>query len=155
MKAHIVAMGSKMPSWIEEGFKEYYQRLSTQWSIKTHWIPLNKRSKTSNLDKILSQESHKMLQAIPDKAYVIALDQGGQSWSTEKLAQNCSQWQQLGQPICFMIGGPEGLAQTCLKHADEHWSLSKLTLPHPMVRVILMEQLYRAWSLLNNHPYHK
>lgn len=155
MRIKIVALGNKMPQWINQGFQEYYQRLHCQWPIETHWISLNKRNKASSIDKLQTQEGNKMLQAIPDNAHVIALDQSGKTWSTEKLAQQCDYWQSIGEKITFLIGGPEGLAPQCLKRAHQIWSLSELTLPHPLVRVILVEQLYRAWSILNNHPYHK
>lgn len=155
MRINIIAMGNKMPQWVQQGFDEYYQRLKSHWRIQTHWLPLCKRPKTANLDKIHTQEGQKMLQAIPEHSLVIALDQQGYKWSTEKLAGQCQTWQSLGEPVTFLIGSPEGLAPSCLNRADYKWSLSPLTLPHPMVRVILIEQLYRAWSIIQNHPYHK
>ena len=87
--------------------------------------------------------------------YVVALDLSHQQWTTPELARRLEQWQHRGQDLVLLVGGPEGLAPTCKQRADQVWCLSALTLPHPMVRIIVAESLYRAWSLLNNHPYHR
>ncbi len=96
-----------------------------------------------------------MLAAIPDSDRVIALDVKGKSWSTEQLAQNLSRWRMDGDNYSLLIGGPDGLASDCLTRCDAKWSLSALTLPHPLVRIVVIEQLYRAWTILQHHPYHK
>ena len=96
-----------------------------------------------------------MADRIPPSAHVVALDQGGKLWSTPQLAEALVRWQDLGREVALLIGGPEGLADECRARADEAWSLSRLTFPHPLVRVIAAEQLYRAWTILSHHPYHR
>jgi 23S rRNA (pseudouridine1915-N3)-methyltransferase len=118
-------------------------------------IPLAKRQKGAELQRLLEKEGTKMLKAVSKGAYVIALDVGGQQKSTQRLAEELDQWMRLGRNVAFLVGGPDGLAPECLKRADEVWSLSALTLPHPLVRVILSEQMYRAMSIIKNHPYHR
>jgi len=106
-------------------------------------------------DIIMAREADSLLDAIPDKAHVIALDNRGKSWSTEQVATQLASWQELGKSLVFLIGGADGLHPRCRDRADQMWSLSQLTFPHPLVRVVLVEQLYRAQSLLDNHPYHR
>ncbi len=96
-----------------------------------------------------------MMAAIPKGAAVVALEVGGKSWSTKQLAQNLDDWMSSGRDLALLVGGPDGLGVAARKAADQLWSLSPLTLPHPLVRVVLAEQLYRAWSILRNHPYHR
>jgi 23S rRNA (pseudouridine1915-N3)-methyltransferase len=103
----------------------------------------------------MQRESDAILAATGPKDRVIALEVGGRPWSTEKLAAQLENWQQDGRDVSFLVGGPDGLADACRKRADQQWSLSPLTLPHPLVRIILAEQLYRAWSITRNHPYHR
>lgn len=144
MKLHLIAFGKKMPSWITDGFHEYEKRLSHDVTLHLIELELSKNNET----KI-------MLAAIPKNAYVIALDEHGKSWTTLELSKQLAKWKMLGKDIALLIGGPDGLTKECLARADETWSLSNLTLPHPLVRVVLAEQLYRASSILNNHPYHR
>ena len=118
-------------------------------------IPLAKRSKTKSIEQLKAAEGRAIIDAIPARSKIIALEVQGAEWSTEQLASNMQDWLSLGDPISLLVGGPDGLAPECLDAAQQKWSLSKLTLPHPLVRVVLAEQLYRAWSLLNNHPYHR
>jgi 23S rRNA (pseudouridine1915-N3)-methyltransferase len=96
-----------------------------------------------------------MLASVPKNARVIALDVGGRTWSTEQLSDRLAGWLAEGRDLALLVGGPEGLADSCVRQAEERWSLSALTFPHPLVRVILAEQLYRAWSILKRHPYHR
>ena len=154
MKIRIVAVGNKMPAWVEEGCREYSKRLPKEFAVNTIEIPLAPRGKSTSTKIAKEKEGEKLLAAAAD-SYVIALDAGGKSWSTEQLARHVDQWRMLGRDVSMLIGGPDGLSRQCLAEADRQWSLSALTLPHPLVRVVLMEQLYRAWTLLNNHPYHK
>lgn len=123
--------------------------------LKLVEIPLTRRNKSSDLARIMEKEASLIKEAIPNGARIIALDIGGKSFSSEELATKISNMQQISSHFCFLIGGPEGFAQETLALCDERWSLSKLTLPHPLVRIILLETLYRAWSIINNHPYHK
>jgi len=155
MLIHLIAVGSRMPGWVEEGFNEYAKRMPPESKIKLVEIAAGKRAKNSDIKRLTQQEGDKMLAAIPKSAKVVALDVLGKALSTEELAQELKTWQGSGQDVAILIGGPEGLADDCLKQAQQKISLSKLTLPHPLVRVVLAEQLYRATTILKGHPYHK
>ena len=155
MRIHLIAVGHKMPDWVVKGYLEYAKRLPSDCPLQLHEIPAQKRAKGADLKRIADQEGQRMLDAVPKGAWVIALDEQGVSWATSKLAGQLSAWQQQGRDIALLVGGPEGLSSMCRKRADQIWSLSGLTLPHPLVRVIVAEQLYRAWSINNNHPYHR
>ncbi len=144
-----------MPDWVSEGSNDYLKRLNDGVQIKLLEIPLIRRSKSSDLNRILEKESFLIKEALPKGARIIALDIEGKSFSSDALAIKITQLQQISSHFCFIIGGPEGLTPEILNLSDERWSLSKLTLPHPLVRIILLETLYRAWSIINNHPYHK
>ncbi|PWY56029.1 23S rRNA (pseudouridine(1915)-N(3))-methyltransferase RlmH [Legionella qingyii] len=155
LKITIITLGNKMPDWVTQGSNEYAKRLNDGVQLKIIEIPLIRRSKSSDLSRILEKESALIKEALPNNARIIALEIEGKAFSSEELAIKISQLQQTSSHLCFIIGGPEGLTQEILKLCDERWSLSKLTLPHPLVRIILLETLYRAWSIINNHPYHK
>lgn len=143
-----------MPAWVKHGYEEYAKRLPRDLCSLVE-LPLAVRSKNNSVDNIKIQEGESILSAIAVKQHVVAMDVKGKSLSTEALAKKLSDWQMHGQNITIMIGGPEGLSQPCLERANERWSLSAMTLPHPLVRIVLIEQLYRAWTILQNHPYHK
>jgi 23S rRNA (pseudouridine1915-N3)-methyltransferase len=149
MHIDLICVGQKMPSWVETGFKEYAKRLPRLNLIE---IPLRKRTKNADLARLQRQEGEQMLAAIAQGAYVIALDERGQIWNTPQLAEQLAHWR---RRVALLVGGPEGLSTACLQRAQQRWSLSALTLPHQLVRIVVAEQLYRAWSLLNNHPYHR
>ena len=154
-KITLIACGNKMPSWVDEAVKEYVKRLREYVNLSIIEIPLLKRTKSGDLTRILEKESALIIDAIPNAARVIAMEIEGESFSSEKLATKFEMITQVNSHICFLIGGPEGLSANTLARCDERWSLSSLTLPHPMVRIILFEAIYRAWSIINNHPYHK
>ncbi len=155
MHVRVIAVGTKMPSWVEKGVEEYQKRLPREWRFEWLELPLGQRSKSSAVDKAVQSEGDAILAALQPGEKVIALEVKGKSWSTEQLSAEMSDWQMSGQNIALLIGGPDGLSLACRQRADVQWSLSNLTLPHPMVRILLIEQLYRAWTLLANHPYHK
>lgn len=155
MKVNIIAIGNRMPSWVEAGYQEYARRLTADCQLELIEIPASKRGKQADTKRILAEEGGRMLAAIPKDSYVIALEILGDAWDTPMLATQLQQWQQSGRSVSLLIGGPEGLAPECSAKAAQRWSLSKLTLPHPLVRVVLAEQLYRAWSIVHNHPYHR
>lgn len=155
MKINLIAVGKKMPSWVNAGYEEYAKRLSHHCRLQLIEIPLVTRSKNTDVSQLLEQESQKILHAIPNKSYSIALDVNGQAWDTAKLAKLLQQWQMQHHEINFLIGGPDGLSASCKQQAQQSWSLSDLTFPHPLVRIILVEQLYRAFSILSHHPYHR
>lgn len=144
MQIDLICIGHKMPNWIDAGFKEYEKRFPANCSLNLIEIPLQKRDK-----------DERMLAAIKKGAYVIALDEAGKMWNSVKLSDELANWMLEYHTVSLLIGGPDGLSSACLQRANLHWSLSKLTLPHTIVRVMVAEQLYRAWSLLNNHPYHR
>ncbi len=155
MKIHLLAIGTKMPSWVTQGYNEYATRLPAKCSLQLKEIPAEKRTKNSNIPAIKIKESAKLQSAIPNNCRVVALDVKGAQWSTEKLATRLQDWMMSGQDVALLIGGPEGLTPDILALANEKWSLSSLTFPHPLVRVILAEQLYRAFTITENHPYHR
>lgn len=144
-----------MPSWVNEASAEFSKRLKEYAQVNLVEIPLIRRSKSSDLVRVMEKEASQIIAAIPGNARIIALEIGGETFSSEKLAIKIERLQQICSHICFIIGGPEGLSAPVLSICQEQWSLSALTLPHPLVRIVLLETLYRAWSIINNHPYHK
>ncbi|WP_100657113.1 23S rRNA (pseudouridine(1915)-N(3))-methyltransferase RlmH [Alteromonas flava] len=155
MRIQIIAVGNKMPKWVSEGCNEYLRRFPPDMPVTFTEIPPGKRGKNADIPRILEKEGELMLKAAGKSTRVIALAVTGKNWSTGQLAQNLTDWQLDGRDVSLLIGGPEGLSPACTQAAEQQWSLSALTLPHPMVRVILAESLYRAWSVNNNHPYHR
>jgi len=155
MRIHLIAMGTRLDDWVNQGFANYQKRLPSDYSLRLVEIPLQKRGKNVDLTRIIDKEGEKMCQAIPANACVCTLDVGGRSYSTAQLAQQLRQWRDSAQDVALLVGGPEGLADACRQLAVQSWSLSALTLPHPLVRIIVAEQLYRAYTVLTNHPYHR
>jgi 23S rRNA (pseudouridine1915-N3)-methyltransferase len=155
MRISIIAVGTKMPDWVKQGVDEYHRRLPRELGVRWLEIPLARRDKGSDGPMLSAREGVELLKAIPDGDRVIALDVGGRRLSTEDLAGRLKAWQMSGDNYSLLIGGPDGLSEDCLARADQRWSLSDLTLPHPLVRVLLAEQLYRAWTITVNHPYHR
>jgi 23S rRNA (pseudouridine1915-N3)-methyltransferase len=155
MHIHIISIGTKMPDWIDSGINEYIKRMPRECEVKIIELPAAQRSKSTDLTKAILDEGRRMLKAVPKNCDIIALDVKGKEHSTESLSVEMKNWLTQGNDIALLIGGADGLSQECLSSSKSKWSLSKLTYPHPLVRVILAEQLYRAWSLLNNHPYHR
>ncbi|MDG0968948.1 MAG: 23S rRNA (pseudouridine(1915)-N(3))-methyltransferase RlmH [Porticoccaceae bacterium] len=155
MRLNVIAIGTKMPSWVTTGCAEYSKRMPSELRIRVTEVSLGSRSKSQASTKAIETEGLAILKSIEEKDYVIALDVLGKSMDTDKLALNLANWQMDGKNITFLIGGPDGLSKSCLARANLCWSLSALTLPHPLVRILLMEQLYRAWSINANHPYHR
>jgi 23S rRNA (pseudouridine1915-N3)-methyltransferase len=155
MKARLVAVGTGMPSWVQQGYAEYAKRLS-------HWLPLELvevapgvRGKARDRQRAVQDEGERVLASAGRGVRLVALDSGGTPHSSEELAQRLEAWRGMGQDLAFLIGGPEGHAAEVLAQSAERWSLGPLTLPHPLVRIVLAEQLYRAASILANHPYHR
>ena len=155
MRVRIIAVGTKMPSWVLEATQDYLKRFPREWAVEFVEIALGHRGKGQDTAKAIAKEGESMLAAIDDRERVVALDVQGKSWSTEQLSTQMQSWQMDARNVALLVGGPDGLASTCLARAEQRWSLSALTLPHPLVRVLLAEQLYRGWSILKNHPYHK
>ncbi len=155
MKVRLIAVGDRMPAWVDTAVSEYSKRLTGEIRLDVVEIAAGKRSKSSDLNRIREQEGERMLAALAQDDRVIALDVGGKALATEAMAAEFNRSLPQGHNIALLVGGPEGLAQCALARAKERWSLSALTLPHPLVRVLVAEQVYRCWSLLRGHPYHR
>ena len=155
MKITLIAVENSPPAWANSGFEAYAKRLPKDYHLHLVSIASSKRGKNASIRQILDQEGQRILQAIPTGNHIIALDRLGKAVSTLDIADKILRWHDHHQDICLLIGGPEGLSEECLSKADTKWSLSALTLPHPLVKVVVAEQLYRSWSIHKNHPYHR
>ena len=155
MKVRVLSVGTKMPAWVQEGIAEYQKRIVPDLDFSLIEIPMAKRTKNSNSEQYRKKESDALLASIPSGDYVVALDVAGKPFSTEDLAGKISDFRQNGDNLSLLIGGPDGLGTECLAKASERWSLSALTFPHPLVRVVITEQFYRAISSIKGHPYHR
>jgi 23S rRNA (pseudouridine1915-N3)-methyltransferase len=144
-----------MPPWVVEGYQQYAKRLPRECNMQLTEIPLCKRHKSITPVQARQQEGQAMLAAVPKNCTVIALDVCGNHWSTQDLAGRLRDWMGSGRDVALLVGGPDGLSSSCLDRADQCWSLSALTYPHALVRIVLAEQLYRAWTLNTGHPYHR
>lgn len=144
-----------MPSWVQQGYDEYAKRMPRDCSLTLKEVLPGKRGKNSDVARIVRDEGERMMSAIPTGSHIVTLDIPGKPWTTPELSQAMKRWMESGQNIALMVGGPEGLSDSVRDLTRESWSLSNLTFPHPVVRVLVAEQLYRAWSILNNHPYHR
>lgn len=150
-RLRILAVGTRMPGWVDEAFDEYRRRLPRDWAVELRAVPLSRREG----ERAVYEEGEALLAAVQPDERVIALEVGGEPWSTVELAAQLRGWRDEDTRVAFLVGGPDGLAGACRARASRHWSLSRLTLPHPLVRIVLIEQLYRAWSILAGHPYHR
>lgn len=155
MRIQIVAVGTKMPKWVNTGVDEFIRRFPSDLPVTFTEIPAGKRGKNADIKRILEKEGEQMLAAIPKGNRVVTLEVTGKPWDTPTLAKQLDIWKMDGRDVSLLIGGPEGLAPECIAVSEQKWSLSALTLPHPLVRIILTESLYRAWSVTQNHPYHR
>ena len=155
MQLIIAAVGHKMPGWIESGFGEYAKRMPPECRLQLKEIKPVERSGGRTAETVMAQERSRIEDAIPKSARIIALDERGKDLTTMQLAQQLEQWRQDGRDVAFVIGGADGLDAGFKSSADMLMRISSLTLPHGMVRVLLAEQLYRAWTITQNHPYHR
>ena len=155
MRIVLIAAGTRQPQWVQDGFREYARRLRGNCTLELVEIPLGRRTSSGSARQAVVQEGERMLRAIPRGARVVALDVAGKPWSTEQLAARMLDWMAGGAPVCLLVGGPDGLSPRVMERANERWSLSSLTLPHGLVRPLVAEALYRAWSLNRGHPYHR
>ena len=153
MKLHVVAVGHRMPSWVDTGFAEYAGRMPRDARIKLTALKAVPRG--GAVKRALDAEGGAILAALPDDCVRVALDQRGTLLDTLELSRRIAGWRQDGRDVAFMIGGADGLAESVTNSADFVWSMSPLTFPHGLARVLLAEQLYRAVSILHNHPYHR
>lgn len=155
MKINLIATGNKMPDWVDTASHDFIKRLPALITINTMLLPLIKRGKNPDISRIIRDESRHLLAAVPKGSLLVVLDVMGTPVTTMKFSALLDTWLQQGQDISIVIGGPDGLSDELRSQASLKISLSPLTFPHPLVRVILLEQIYRAWSILNNHPYHR
>lgn len=155
MRVRLIAIGTRMPAWVGQGVDEFRVRLPREWRFELVEIPAAPRGANAVVEQLKRAEGERMLRATPAGADVIAFDERGEALSTLDWAQAVQQWQRHGRDVALLVGGPDGLAPECLARAQRRWSLSKLTLPHALVRVVVLEQLYRAWTVTQGHPYHR
>jgi len=155
MRLRLICAGQRMPDWVSEGFDTYRKRFPREMPLELMEIPLSQRGRNPDIPRAIAREGEQMLSQVRPQDHVIALEVNGSNWSTEKLAQQLENWQMQGQDVAFLVGGPDGLSDACRQRAQQQWSLSPLTLPHPLVRILIAEQLYRAWTVVTNHPYHR
>lgn len=144
MRVKLVAVGRRPPTWAAAAYDEFAGRLPPDLRPALVEIPTGRRD-----------EGTRLLAQVPDDAHLVVLDERGAPWSTRELAGRLDAWRHAARPLVLMIGGPDGLDAACRRRAQEVWSLSRLTLPHMLVRVVVAEQLYRAWTLTVGHPYHR
>src|SRR5690606_3871951 len=155
MRATLIAVGTGMPDWVQAGFAEYARRLSHWLPLELVEVPPGERGKGRDPRRAMEDEARRLHAAIPKAALVVLLDGRGRALGSEQLATRMEHWRMQGRDLAFLVGGPEGFAEAMRAAADESWSLGPLTLPHPLVRIVVAEQLYRAASILANHPYHR
>jgi len=151
----VLAVGQRMPAWVGEACSEYARRFPRGLTLEFREIPLARRTRNARPELLCAAEGEALAAAVPPGFRVVALDQRGRQWTTLELAGRLEDWMREERGVCFLVGGPDGLSPECRGAAHESWSLGLLTLPHPLVRVVLAEQLYRAWSITQNHPYHR
>lgn len=155
MRLRLLAVGTRMPGWVADGFAEYEKRIAGPLKFSLQEIAPSRRVASGDTARAIEEEGQRLLEATRTGEFVVALDERGREWSTRELADWLAQRMQQGQDVALLVGGADGLSAAALQRAEQRWSLSKLTLPHPLVRVLVAEQLYRAHSLLHNHPYHR
>ncbi len=155
MKLRLLAIGSRPDDWVRKGVEMYLTRLPPQLSLEIVEIPLSLRSSGGDPAVAREKEGRRILQRLRADEHVVILDERGKAWNSVGLARELAAWQAGARPVALVIGGPEGLSDEVRRRANQSWSLSPLTFPHGLVRVVVAEQLYRAWTILQGHPYHK
>lgn len=155
MRIRLLAVGTRMPAWVQTAFADYQSRLPRECRLEIREIAAPERGRHPDLARLRQAEGEKLLKALPPDSTVIAFDERGTALATAEWSRQLADWMGSGRDTTLIIGGADGLAPEVLARADQRWSLSRLTLPHPLVRVLVAEQLYRAWSLLARHPYHR
>lgn len=154
MHIRLLAVGGRQPAWVNTAFDEYAVRLPRNWRFRLKAIPATRRGRQAS-EAAKDSEGAAILDELADGERLIALDENGSQPDSVELAAWLGDWQADGRDVCLAIGGADGLSDRCLARSEQRWSLSRLTLPHGLVRVVLVEQLYRAWSLQAGHPYHR
>jgi len=155
VKVSLISVGTRMPRWVQDGTAEYEKRVSKELGFKLIEVPLAKRSKTQSLTQCMEKEGDAILSRLNSDDFVVSLDVLGLLLDTAAFAKKIGDIRFEGRNLALLVGGPDGLSERCQSRANESWSLSALTLPHPLVRVLICEQLYRATCILKGHPYHR
>lgn len=155
MHIRLIAVGDRQPAWVDDAVDTYTARFPRPWKFRIDRIATARRSKNNTTQQAMDAECEHILGRIKTSEQVILLDERGPQLTSPALAERLAEWQADGRDLCFVIGGPDGVADGCRQRADLCWSLSSLTLPHGLARVLFAEQLYRAWSLQSGHPYHR
>ncbi len=155
MDLTVAAVGTRMPAWVQQGWTEYARRFPRGMGLTLKEISMARRGNNADVAALQQAEGEALLAAVPRGHRVVALDERGRQWTTAELASELERWMQEEHGVCFLVGGPDGLPASCREQAHRVWALGRLTLPHPLVRVLLAEQLYRAWTITQNHPYHR
>ncbi len=155
MRLHLIAVGTRMPAWVRQACEEFQGRLPPEFKCTLREITPVKKNKTISREQVLREEAIQINSVLPGRAPVVALDERGTAWTSVQLSNHLDRWLQTARELSFVIGGSEGLASEITTHATHIWSLSALTLPHALVRVVVLEQIYRAWTILQKHPYHR
>ncbi|MCS6765921.1 MAG: 23S rRNA (pseudouridine(1915)-N(3))-methyltransferase RlmH [Candidatus Protistobacter heckmanni] len=155
MQLLITAVGNKMPAWVEEAFADYAKRMPPELRVELREIRPEPRTTGKTPAAMMQAEAERIQAVLPKPCHLVALDERGKDWTSQELSRQLARWQEESLPVAFVIGGPDGLAPEIKSQAQTLLRFSSLTLPHGMARVLLAEQLYRAWSMLANHPYHR
>jgi 23S rRNA (pseudouridine1915-N3)-methyltransferase len=151
----LIAVGDRQPSWVDAAFDEYAARLPRQWQFRLEAVATAKRARGDNEHAARNAEGQKILGKLKHAEFVVLLDERGKQYTSREFARVLDDWHNVGQDIVFIIGGPDGVTSEVCERANLQWSLSKLTLPHGLARILFVEQLYRAWSITAGHPYHR
>jgi 23S rRNA (pseudouridine1915-N3)-methyltransferase len=155
LRLSLITASNRQPDWVDQGADEYARRVRGRCTLEIKTVPLARRTASMPPARAVADEGERLLAQVPAGAHVVALLENGKPWSTKELAAKLEAWMQRGAPVALLVGGPDGLSTACVARANERWSMSNLTLPHGLVRVIVAEALYRAWSVLENQPYHR
>lgn len=155
MHVRLIAVGGRQPSWVDEAFSTYALRLPRQWKFRLDTVATVRRRKNSDADAAIEAEGQRVLDMVKTAEQVVVLDERGIELSSTGFSAKLSSWQAAGKDLVFIIGGPDGVSKALAARADFRWSLSRLTLPHGLARVLFAEQLYRAWTVATEHPYHR
>lgn len=155
MRILVLTIGQRVPGWVDQGFDDYARRMPRECRVELQALATPGRGRRQPPDACRAREAELLLSRVPPRARVLALDEAGEAWSTRQLSTRLQSWLGDGRDVALLVGGPDGLDGRCLQAAEAVWSLSMLTFPHALVRVLLAEQIYRAWSLGRGHPYHR
>lgn len=155
MHIRLIAVGDRQPSWVDAAFDDYVGRLPKQWRFTLHTVPVAKRGRSDAAGPAILEEQQKIMAGLKPDEQVVLLDEKGEHTTSREFSTRLEAWLAVGRDLCFVIGGPNGVGSQVRGRADFCWSLSRLTLPHGMARVLFAEQLYRAWAIGKGHPYHR